>query len=180
MRLVLFAAAALVALAAVPAATAWTWPADGQVLQGYANGSDPYAAGQHRGLDVGGMQGDPVLAPAAGRVSYAGTLPHYGRSLTIRTDDGWVVTLLHLGTLAVSKGAVVTEGQPVATLGSSGEAEHDAPYVHVGIRHADDEHGYVDPAGLLPARPVPAAPEPVPAPPATPAPVPVAVAPQPA
>src|SRR5262245_51992444 len=165
MRSAILAAAVFVSLAAAPAATAWTWPADGPVLQGFALGADPYAAGQHRGIDIGGTSGDPVRAPAAGRVSYAGTLPHYGRSLTIRTDDGWVVTLLHLGTLAVARGAVVSEGQTVATLGVSGEAEHDGPSVHLGIRHADDDHGYVDPAALLPSRAVPAGPEPVAAPP---------------
>src|SRR3954462_9366919 len=179
MRFVSLAAAAVVALAAAPAATAWTWPADGPVLQGYANGADPYAAGQHRGIDIGGTPGDPVRAPAAGRVSYAGTLPHYGRSLTIRTDDGWVVTLLHLGTLGVARGAVVTGGQTVAELGSSGEAEHESPSVHLGIRHADDEHGYVDPVGLLPARAVPADPVPAPEPAPPPAPPAVNVAPPP-
>src|SRR3954469_10494560 len=179
MRFVTLAAAAVVALAAAPAATAWTWPADGPVLQGYANGADPYAAGQHRGIDIGGTPGDPVRAPAAGRVSYAGTLPHYGRSLTIRTDDGWVVTLLHLGTLGVARGAVVTGGQTVAELGSSGEAEHESPSVHLGIRHADDEHGYVDPVGLLPARAVPADPVPAPEPAPPPAPPAVNVAPPP-
>ncbi len=177
MRFVSLAAAAVVVLAAAPAATAWTWPADGPVVQEFALGADPYAAGQHRGIDVGGTPGDPVRAPAGGHVSYAGTLPHYGRSLTIRTDDGWVVTLLHLGTLGVARGAVVSEGQTVATLGSSGEAEHEAPSVHLGIRHADDEHGYVDPVSLLPPRPVAATPVPVVAPP--PAPPPVAVAPPP-
>lgn len=177
MRFVSLAAAAVVALAAAPAATAWTWPADGPVVHGFALGADPYAAGQHRGIDVGGTPGDPVRAPAGGRVSYAGNLPHYGRSLTIRTDDGWVVTLLHLGTLGVARGAVVPEGQTVATLGSSGEAEHEASSVHLGIRHADDEHGYVDPVSLLPPPPVAATPVPVVAPP--PAPSPVAVAPGP-
>jgi peptidase M23-like protein len=177
MRFVSLAVAAVVALAAAPAATAWTWPADGPVVQGFALGADPYAAGQHRGIDIGGTPGDPVQAPAGGRVSYAGTLPHYGRSLTIRTDDGWVVTLLHLGTLGVARGAVVSQGQTVATLGSSGEAEHEAPSVHLGIRHADDEHGYVDPVSLLPARPV--APSPVAAPAPPPAAAPVAVAPGP-
>ena len=75
------------------------------------------------------------------------------------------MTLLHLGTLGVARGAVVSEGQTVATLGSSGEAEHEAPSVHLGIRHADDEHGYVDPVSLLPPRPVAATPVPVVAPP---------------
>jgi murein DD-endopeptidase MepM/ murein hydrolase activator NlpD len=62
--IVLFAA-----LAAVPAAHAWTWPTDGQVLQPFTfDPANPYAAGQHRGIDLGGSPGDAVRAPRAGVV----------------------------------------------------------------------------------------------------------------
>ena len=62
-------AAALAFLALTPAAKAWTWPASGPLLQAFRYGSDPYAAGQHRGIDVGGDAGAPVAAPRAGFVS---------------------------------------------------------------------------------------------------------------
>ena len=48
----------LIALqAGVPPALAWTWPVDGPVLRPFVLGDDPYAAGQHRGIDIGATAG---------------------------------------------------------------------------------------------------------------------------
>lgn len=142
-------------LAWTPAAHAWSWPLQGPVLQPFVyDQAHPYASGQHRGIDIGAAAaGDSVVAPAAGSVSFAGTVPTNGKSITIETADGYSVTLTHLGSLLVSKGAAVAEGDPVGTVGPSGTPEVDAPYVHLGIRLAADPNGYVDPLGLLPAPP---------------------------
>ena len=139
-------------LAGASPAHAWTWPASGPVLQHFSYNGDPYAAGQHRGVDVGGSAGEPVLAPAAGGVTFAGTVPGGGRTVTIRTPGGLAVTLLHLGTITEVKGASVAEGAQVGTLGSSGTSEWAEPYVHLGIRQASDEGGYLDPESFLPPR----------------------------
>ena len=137
----------------VSPALAWTWPVDGPVLQQFAFDPDsPYAGGQHRGIDVGAPTGTPVLAPAAGTVSFAGAVPGGGLTLAIRTPDGYSVTLVHLGALAAARGATVEEGQEVGSVGPSGEPEHSEPYVHLGIRIAADPQGYVDPLSFLPAR----------------------------
>ena len=133
-------------------ATAWTWPVGGPVLQQFQLGDDPYAADQHRGIDVGGASGVPVRAPAAGTVTFAGTVPGGGRTVTIETPDGFAVTVLHLGSTAVARGASVLEGEAVGTLGQSGDVEHAEPYVHLGVRLAADPHGYLDPLALLPPR----------------------------
>ena len=138
-------------------AHAWTWPVAGPVLQPFQLGSDPYAAGQHRGIDVGAPPGTTVVAPAGGVVSFAGTVPRSGRTLTIATPDGLAVTLVHLGAIGVARGATVEEGAPVGAIGPSGDPEHADGYVHLGVRVATDPHGYVDPESLLPA---PAAPAP--------------------
>ena len=98
------------ALALSAPAGAWSWPADGAVLRPFALGSDAYAAGQHRGVDVAGPEGAAVRAPAAGTVTFAGSLPTHGRGVTILTADGYAVTLVHLGTIGVAKGASVDEG----------------------------------------------------------------------
>ena len=98
------------ALVLVPAAHAWTWPVDGPVLQPFVLGNDPYAAGQHRGVDIGAPPGATVVAPVAGTVSFAGTVPASGKSLTIETADGYSVTLTHLGAGAVRRGVEVGEG----------------------------------------------------------------------
>src|SRR5262249_24461154 len=112
----------------------------------------PYAPGQHRGIDVGGSPGELARAPAAGVVTFAGTLAGSGKSVTILTADGWSVTLTQLGSIAVTKGATVAEGDGVGTIGPSGDPEVSGPYVQLGIRHADQDQGYVDPSTLLPAR----------------------------
>ncbi len=65
----------LATLVCVSPAHAWTWPQDGPVLQPFVLGGDPYAAGQHRGIDVAGPPGAPVRAPTAGTVSFAGFVP---------------------------------------------------------------------------------------------------------
>ncbi len=78
-RLLLFAVVGLAALVVSGTAAAWSWPADGDVLRPFALGGDAYAAGQHRGVDIAGPEGSPVRAPAAGTVSFAGSLPAYGK-----------------------------------------------------------------------------------------------------
>jgi hypothetical protein len=115
----------------------------------------PYAAGQHRGVDIGAdAAGEAVVAPAAGTVSFAGTVPTNGKSVTIETADGYSVTLTHLGSISVSKGVTVSELGAIGTVGPSGTPEVDAPYVHLGIRVTADPNGYRDPLTFLP--PVPA------------------------
>src|SRR3954447_1125999 len=164
MRRVLIVVSAM-ALVIVPAAGAWTWPVKGPVLQKFVFGDDPYAAGQHRGIDVGGPSGTTVAAPASGSASFVGTVPVSGRTVTIQTTDGYSVTLTHLGSTPVRRGETVTEGAAVGTIGPSGEVEHDVPYLHLGIRRSEDPNGYVDPLLFLPA---PAAPSAAPAPPPAP------------
>src|SRR5438445_13301221 len=155
-RTALVIAASFLVLA--PPAGAWTWPASGPVLRGFSLGDNPYAGGQHRGIDVGGAEGEPVLTPRAGTVSFAGSVPNSGFVLTIATDDGYSVTLVHLGSIGVKRGASVVEGAQVGTLGSSGEREWPVAYVHLGVRIAADPNGYLDPLTFLPSRTAPPAP----------------------
>ena len=156
--------------AGAPPALAWTWPADGPVLRPFILGDDPYAGGQHRGVDIAGEQGAPVRSPAAGVVSFSGTVPGGGRTVTVQTADGYSVTLVHLGSIAVERAADVGEGTQVGTIGPTGDAEHPEPYLHLGIRVTSDVNGYLNPLDFLPAHdslptapPTPPAAEPVPA-----------------
>src|SRR5215210_2909031 len=102
---------AICALAAPPVANAWSWPTDGIVLRPFDYGGGPYTASGHRGIDIAGAAGAPVRSAASGRVSFAGSLPSNGRTVTIRTDDGWSVTLTHLGSILVAVGDGVAEGE---------------------------------------------------------------------
>ena len=185
MRRLAVVAAALAMFALPSTAHAWTWPAPGDVLAPFVFGGDPYAGGQHRGIDVEGEQGGVVLAPASGVVAFAGSVGANGKVVTIETDDGYSVTLVHLGAFSVGKGDAVGEGSPVGTIGPSGTPEHEVPYVHLGVRVTSDSQGYVDPLTLLPPRAAPAPPPPPPSPAPPPAvelvpPPPVHAAPPPA
>lgn len=135
-----------------PAAFAWSWPVEGPVLQPFSyDAAQPYAAGQHRGIDIGAdSAGETVVAPAAGTISFAGTVPTNGKSVTIQTADGYSVTLTHLGSILVAKGQAVDEREAVGTVGPSGTAEEAVPYVHLGIRATSDPDGYLDPLSFLP------------------------------
>jgi peptidase M23-like protein len=149
----------------VQPALAWAWPVDGPVLRPFVLGDDPYAGGQHRGIDIGAPPGAAVRAPVSGSVSFTGAVPTGGRTITIRTADGYAVTLQRLGSYSVLRGAEVAEGDVVASVGDAPE-----PYVYLGVRKADEPDGYVDPLPLLPAPaptpidPAPVEPDPVPAP----------------
>ena len=65
---------------------------------------------------MGCGEGTAVAAPAAGTISFAGTLPGMGRGVTIQTADGYAVTLVQLRETAVSRGDVVDEGATVGVV----------------------------------------------------------------
>ena len=138
----------------------------GPVLAGFHLGDNPYAGGQHRGIDIGGAAGSPVVAPRGGTVTFAGAVATSGLSVAIATADGYSVTLVHLGSIAVRRNAQVAEGAVVGTIGPTGVAAHPEPYVFLGVRISADPNGYLDPLGFLPPRTgaTPPAPQPVPAP----------------
>ncbi len=161
---------AVVALVLAPSANAWSWPCEGSVLRPFSLVDDPYAAGQHRGIDVGCGAGAGVGAPASGTVTFAGSLPGMGRGVTIQTADGYAVTLVQLRATTVSRGDAVDEGATVGAVGESEDPVTRAPHVHLGVRVSSDANGYLDPLSLLPRRPA------VPPPASAAPPPPVAVA----
>jgi hypothetical protein len=151
-RRVLTAVAALgLGLVLAPSGFAWTCPLEGTILRPFNFGDNPYAGGLHRGVDVGSDVGGVVRAPAAGTVSFVGTVPSGGTAVTIQTADGYSVTLLQLESAAVSRGSIVEEGAVVGAVGPSQDAVTTAPHLHLGVRVTAEPEGYVDPLGLIPA-----------------------------
>jgi hypothetical protein len=154
----LLAVLVLAGLVQAPAAAGWSWPVDGPVARPFVLGDDPYAAGQHRGIDIGAAPGTSVRAATDGSVSFVGTVPAGGKAVTVRTAGGLSVTYLELGATGVERGADVAEGDPIGTIGSAG-------HVHLGVRVTADAQGYLDPLQFLPARATgPARADPVPEP----------------
>jgi hypothetical protein len=142
----------LALLAGAEPALAWTWPADGPVLQSFSYHGDPYGGGQHRGIDIAASPPSSIVAPYDGIVTFAGAVPRGGRTVTITTAEGLALTLLGLGSLLVAKGDSVLEGDPVATAAATATSELPQPHVHFGIRRVSDPAGYLDPRAFLPPR----------------------------
>lgn len=133
------------------AASGWTWPVRGEVQTPYRNGSDPYARGQHRGIDVTAPAGTAVVAAAGGRVRFAGPLGASGLTVSVRTADGRFDTAyLHLGAISVRKGQRVGAGDRIGAVGTSGRGSIAAAHLHFGVRDAGKRHAYRDPLALLP------------------------------
>ena len=164
---------------APPAHASWSWPVQGEVITQYRNGADPYAGGQHRGIDIAAAAGTPVVAAAGGEVRFAGTAGSSGLTVSVRTADGFDTSYLHLSSFAVRAGARVSAGERVGAVGTTGTRSAVQPHLHFGVREAGTRHAYVDPLSMLPpatAPPPSEAPRPVPAPapaPLSPTPAPV-------
>lgn len=180
-RLTLTSAAAVLSffLLAAPAWGEWVWPLRGEVITPYRNGADPYASGQHRGIDIAGDAGAPVVAASGGEVRFAGTAGSSGLTVSVRTADGrYDTSYLHLSAASVRRGDRVAAGQRIGAVGSTGVRSAEPAHLHFGVRDAGSRHAYHDPLGFLPPASRPQPPREAPAP--HPAPAPVAPAPAPA
>ena len=106
-------------------ATPFIWPAMGRISGVY--GSQRVLNGvsrqPHYGVDIAAPKGTQVVAPAAGVVVLAERDFYYEGGIII-LDHGHRImsTLFHLQTVDVENGEVVTQGQPIATIGATGRA----------------------------------------------------------
>lgn len=114
----------------------------------------------HHGVDIFARRGTPVVAAADGVVSSVGTNRLGGNIV-------WVARPLsreshyyaHLDTQLVTTGTRVATGDPIGTVGSTGNAAGGPPHLHFGIYSAGpvDPLPYLEPAGPPPALTVAAA-----------------------
>jgi hypothetical protein len=149
---VLLLIAVALALPSTAHARTWRWPVRGEVVLQFAlDARDPFAKGQHRGIEIQAHRGTRVRAACAGRVRFAGTVPRHGRTVSV-TCGPFVATYLHLSSTAVRRGDRLAVGQRLGTSGAR---------LHLGIRRRSDRFGYVDPLSLLPADPLGPAPPPL-------------------
>lgn len=156
-RLLLGAAVLACALAlANPGAAHAAWPlrSAGSVTLGFGatyRAAEATSSSVHHGIDVSAAEGDRVLAPLAGRVTFAGRVPAAGggqvRAVTIATSAG-SLTLMPLSSASVAKGAELAEGDDVGVLAGDGDGSSAVTHVHVGLKRGDL---YVDPLSVLSA-----------------------------
>lgn len=108
----------------------------------YGRRTDPFTGKKtyHRGIDFAGKRGTEVHAVAAGVVKRARKTAGYGNLVEIRHPDGFTTLYAHNQENLVKAGDVVSKGQQIALLGSTGRSS--GPHVHFEV-HKDGK--IVDP-----------------------------------
>jgi lipoprotein NlpD len=115
-----------------PAATAavpvrWSWPTEGSIVARF--GADGSVGS---GLSIGGREGQPVRAAAAGRVVYAGGgLIGYGQLVIIKHDETFLSAYGYNSELLVTQGQDVARGATIALMGLGPNRQ---PQLHFEIR----------------------------------------------
>lgn len=90
------------------------------------------SSGLHTGLDIGGQTGTTIVAAADGTVTTASYKGGYGNFVVIAHGNGVQTCYGHCNTILVSVGDTVEAGQPIATVGSTGNST--GPHLHLEIR----------------------------------------------
>jgi len=109
------------------AAPRWSWPTDGHVEAAFGA-----PGGISSGIGIGGREGQPVRAAAAGRVVYAGGgLIGYGQLVIIKHDETFLSAYGHNSELLVTQGQEVQRG---ATIALMGQGPGRRPRLHFEIR----------------------------------------------
>ncbi|MGD1856674.1 MAG: peptidoglycan DD-metalloendopeptidase family protein [Leptolyngbyaceae cyanobacterium] len=123
----------------------YIWPARGTLTSGYG-----WRWGRmHRGIDVAGPVGTPIVSAASGVVERAGwNSGGYGNLVEVRHADGSMTRYAHNSRIIVRSGQRVTQGQHIADMGSTGYST--GPHLHFEVHLP--ERGTVNPMAMLPGR----------------------------
>ena len=118
----------------------WVWPTAGSVIAGFDEV-------KNKGVDIGGVAGEAVVAAADGRVVYVGAgLRGYGNLIILKHNNTYLSAYAHNQTLLVKEDQSVRRGQKIAEMGSS---DADRVKLHFEVRRQGKP---VDPIKYLPAR----------------------------
>ncbi len=125
----------------------WPLQPPPEVVHAFDPPDSPYGAG-HRGVDLLGSTGQPVLAALPGTVTYAGALA--GRGVVV-VDHGSTRTTYEPVAATVAVGAAVAAGGRIGTLQLSGSHCFPRACLHWGWIEGET---YLDPLRLVGAGPV--------------------------
>ena len=119
------------------------WPVErGEVIGTFGTKPD---GRRNDGINIAAPAGTLVRAAENGLVVYADEdLAAFGRMLLVRHAGGYLSAYAHNEALLVTRGDIVTRGQPIAKVGRSGDVVE--PQLHFEIRQGKSP---VDPTALL-------------------------------
>lgn len=98
----------------------------------------------HKGIDIAGPPGLPVLASANGKVVEMGYDPGYGFYVFLRHKYGFRTRYSHLQSILVTEGQDVVQGDRIGTLGNTGTST--GPHLDFIVMLGTD---VVDPSAFL-------------------------------
>ncbi len=101
----------------------------------------------HRGVDLRGAQGTPIVALADGRIALAQNMYFAGNTVYIDHGQGVVSTYAHMSRIDVKPGETVKAGQQIGLVGATGRVT--GPHLHLGVNILGVA---VDPLSLLSKR----------------------------
>lgn len=106
---------------------------EGWLSSGFGKRTDPFTGrpAVHNGVDFAGKAGSPIVAVAAGVVTWAGPRSGYGNLVEINHGRGFVTRYAHNRKHEVKAGQSVKKGQQIAEMGSSGRST--GPHVHFEV-----------------------------------------------
>ncbi|MFC1898610.1 peptidoglycan DD-metalloendopeptidase family protein [Candidatus Cloacimonadota bacterium] len=99
----------------------------------------------HKGIDIGCDMGEPIYAAMNGKVVYTGVQHGYGNVVILEHDNLIMTVYAHNESNLVRLGEDVKKGQPIATIGQTGNAS--APHLHFEYRV---EGKAINPRDVLP------------------------------
>ena len=102
----------------------------------------------HRGIDLGAPLGTKLLSLVNGTIVRTGTLGGYGNVVEVKGDDGKFYLYSHLQDRLVQNGQQVGQGQPIATVGSTGVST--GPHLDLSIWSAPNSTtASIEPVSVL-------------------------------
>ena len=99
---------------------------------------------EHHGVDLRVDIGDDVIAPAIGKVVFAGQQGGYGNVVKIEHVYGFQTVYAHLSKIEVKVGDIVGKGKKIAEGGNSGVST--GPHLHYEVRYNGTP---IDPVNFL-------------------------------
>lgn len=90
-------------------------------------------SGVHKGIDIFGERGTPVLSAESGLVVYKGQLENGGKVLLVLSPNGWLHYYAHLDSFLAPVGSWAERHETIGTVGNTGNAAGKPPHLHYAI-----------------------------------------------